>query len=184
MGATRRQRLMDLGTAAMVVAAAALVAEDRVVPAWRASRVVEPGERVPAGLSVRSLAAGDTLRVDAAVPTLLLFYRSDCPACGRAAPAWRRLVDRGGGRLRALAVGLEAEEPALAWVRTELPRALGVRPVAPREFLGRLRVRRVPTTMLVGADGRLLHRRSGVPTAADVRRLLVLAGARAPLPPP
>lgn len=184
MAAKRRQRLLDLGTALMVVAAAALVAEDRLLPAWRAARVVEPGERVPAHLSVRALATGDTMAVVAGVPTLLLFYRSDCPACERAAPGWRRLVERGGGRLRTLAAGLEEEEAALAWVRAELPRALGVKPVGGADFLRRLRVRRVPTTVLVGADGRLLHRRSAVPTAAEVRRLLVLAGVRAPVPPP
>lgn len=184
MAANRRLRLLDLGTALMALSAVALVAEDRLLPAWRESRVVEPGERVPAELAVRALAAGDTLALAAAAPTLLLFYRSDCPACARALPAWRRLVDRGGGRLRALAVGLEEETAALAWVRAELPRALGVRPVEPTRFLDRLGVRRVPTTVLVGADDRLLHRRSGVPTAAEVRRLLALAGARAPVPRP
>lgn len=184
MAAKRRFRLLDLGTALMVVAAAALVVEDRLLPAWRATRVVEPGERVPVHLSVRALATGDTLAVTAGTPTLLLFYRSDCPACERAVPGWRRLVDRGGGRLRTLAVGLEDEATALAWVRAELPRALGVRPVEAPDFLRRLRVRRVPTTMLVGADGRLLYRRSAVPTPAEVRRLLVLAGLRAPVPPP
>lgn len=184
MAANRRHRLMDLGTALMVAAAVALVAGDRLLPAWRASRVVEPGDRVPAALAVRTLAAGDTLAVAAATPTLLLFYRSDCPACRRALPAWRRLVDRGGGRLRTLAVGLEGDGPALAWVRAELPGALGVRPVDRPGFLRRLGVDRVPTTMLVGADDRLLHRRAGVPTAADVRRLPGLAGARAPAPEP
>lgn len=180
MATTRRHRLMDLGTALMVLAAAALVAEDRLLPAWRASRVVEVGERVPADLRVRSLATGDTLPVRGSMPTLLLFYRSDCPACGRAVPAWRRLVARAGGRVRPLAVGLEAEEPALAWVRSELPRALAVRPVDPEDFLHRLAVRRVPSTLLVGADDRLLHRRSAVPSRAEVDTLLALAGARPP----
>lgn len=179
---TRRHRMMDLGTALMVLAAVALVVEDRLLPAWRASRVVEVGEAVPDGLRVRTLASGDTLTVAASMPTLLLFYRSDCPACARAAPAWRDLVARAGGRLRPLAVGLEDEGPALAWVRSKLPRSLGVRPLAPDDFLHRLAVRRVPSTLLVGADDRLLYRRSAVPTAAVVDSLLALTEVRAPIP--
>ncbi len=180
MATARRHRIMDLGTVLLVLTAAALVVESRALPAWRASRVVEVGEEVPDGLRVRSLASGDTLAVRASMPTLLLLYRSDCPACGRALPAWRRLVARSGGGVRPLAVALEPEAPALAWVRSELPRALGVRPLDRGGFLRRLAVRRVPTTMLVGADGRLLHRRSGIPGPRDVDRLLALAGARAP----
>lgn len=177
---TRRRRLLDLGTTFMVLAAAGLLVESRVLPAWRASRIVEVGERLPDELRVRSLVADDTLDVDAALPTMLLFFRSDCPACDRALPAWRRLVRVGGGRVRSLAVALEPPGPALAWVRRELPAALAVRPERPEELLRRLAVRRVPTTLLVGSRGRLRYRREGVPGAVDGDSLLALAGIRPP----
>lgn len=176
-----RQRTMDLATGLLLLAAAGLLVESRVLPAWRASRVLEPGDAVPDGLGVRSLVAGDTLVVDAAMPTLLVFFRSDCPACERTAPVWRRLVDRGGGRLRSLAVGLEPDASALAWVRRELPAALAVRPVGTGELLHRLGVRRVPSTLLVDAGGRLRYRGEGVPGAAEVDSVLALVGVRPPL---
>lgn len=174
----RRRRLLDLGTAFMVLTAAGLLVESRVLPAWRASRIVEVGERLPDDLTVRSLVAEDTLDVDAALPTLLLFFRSDCPACDRALPAWRRLVRVGGSRIRSLAVALEPPGPALAWVRRELPAALAVRPERPEELLRRLAVRRVPTTLLVDRRGRLRYRREGIPGAAEVDSLLALTGIR------
>lgn len=180
----RHRRLVDAGTGLMLLAAAWLVVEDRVVPAWRAARVVEVGGRVPAGLRVRSLAAGDTLPVAGATPTLLLFFRSDCPACARTAGAWRRLLARAGGGVRPLAVGLEPAGPALAWVRSRLPGALAVRPLEPADLLHRLAVRRVPSTLLVGPSGRLLYRRGAVMGRADVDSLLALAGARALGPAP
>lgn len=186
----RRHRLVDLATAAMALAAVAVAAGSRMPAAWRGSDTLEVGDRAPAGLRVRTLPAGDTLAVAGGMPTLLLFYTSDCPACARAVSPWRRLLARSGPGVRPLAVGLEEEGPALAWLRSELPRALAVRPLQPAGFLERLGVERVPTTLLVGRGGRLLHRRVGVPTPAVVDRLLVLAGARAPparpgpVPPP
>lgn len=178
----RRHRMMDLGTALMVLAAAALLVESRLLPAWRARGIVEVGDRVPGELAVEVLATGDTLALRAGTPTLLLIFQSDCPACARAVPPWRRLLARSGTRVRALAVGLERKASALAWVRAKLPRALGARPLDAPSFLRRLAVGRVPATILVGPDDRLLHRRGGVPTAFAVDSLSELAADRARRP--
>ena len=173
---SRQRRAVDLGTGLMLLAALALLVGDRLGPAWRSARAVEVGGLLPAGLRVRSLAAGDTLSVAGAGPTLLLFFRSDCPACARNLGAWRTLLARAGHRVRPLAAGLERPSPALAWVRERLPRALAVRPLEPSDFLARLAVRRVPATLLVGPGDRLLFRRDGVLAPADLDSLLVLAG--------
>jgi len=167
---------VDLGTGLMLLAAIVLLVGDRLRPAWRSARAVEVGGLVPTGLQVRSLAAGDTLSVAGNGPTLLLFFRSDCPACARNLEAWRELLARAGDRVRPLAAGLEPPAPALTWVRERLPRALAVRPVEPSDLLGRLAVRRVPATLLVGPGGRLLFRRDGVLGPAGLDSLLVLAG--------
>lgn len=176
----RRHRLVDLGTAAMALVAVAVAAGGRLPPAWTDAGALEVGDRVPSGLRVRTLPAGDTLTVAGGMATLLLFYASDCPTCARTVPVWRRLLARAGAGVRPLAVGLEEEGPALVWARSELPRGLTVRPLEPEAFLRRLGIERVPTTLLVGTRGRLLDRRVGVPTPAGVDRLLALAGVRVP----
>lgn len=176
----RHQRLLDAGTVILLVGAAAVAARGRLPTAWRSSRVVEVGQTVPRELRLAGLATGDTITASASMPTLLLFFRSDCAACDRTLPAWRRLLARAGPRLRPLAVGLEPPPAALAWVRSELPDALAVRPLEPDDLLERLAVRRVPATLLIGPRGRLLYRRTGVLAAGEVDSVRALAGPRAP----
>lgn len=167
-----RERWLNGATAVVLVLAAALFVRDRVLPAWRARQVVEIGERAPESLSLVTLATGDTVRLGRLRPSLLLWFQSTCPACGRNLPAWRRLVAERPPEVRVAAVGLEDAVPALAYVREELPEALAVRTGDRARATRIMGVEAVPTTQLVGADGRLLWSRSGVLTAADVDRVL------------
>lgn len=178
------ERWLNGATALLLVVAAALLVRDRVLPAWRALQVTEVGEQVPGKLSLAALASGDTLTLDRLAPSLLLFFQSTCPACTRNLPAWRRLLAERPEGLRPVAVGLERTETALAYAREELPGSLAVRPVDRSRTLRLLDVEAVPTTQLVGADGRLLWSRSGVLTAEDVARLLARSRGEAGPPEP
>lgn len=178
--AAARDRWLNGATAVVLVLAAALFVRDRVLPAWRARQVVEVGERVPESLSLVTLATGDTVRLGRLRPALLLWFQSTCPACGRNLPAWRRLVTERPPEVRVAAVGLEDPVPALAYVRREIPDALAVRTGDRARATRIMGVEAVPTTQLVGVDGRLLWSGSGVLTTADVDR--VLRHARGDLP--
>lgn len=171
-GAAPLDRWLNGATAVVLVLAAALFARDRVLPAWRARQVVEVGERAPDSLTLVTLATGDTIRLGRMRPSLLLWFQSTCPACGRNLPAWRRLVAERPPDVRVAAVGLEGPVPALAYVRRELPEALAVRTGDRARATRIMGVEAVPTTQLVGTDGRLLWSGSGVLTSADVDRVL------------
>lgn len=170
-----RRRLegwLNGATALLLVAAAGLLVHDRLLPAWRARQVVEVGERVPEDLGLLTLAARDTLRLGRMRPSLILLFQSTCPACTRNLPAWRRLVEERPAGVRSLAVGLEAEDDALRYVREELPRALATRPLDTGRMTRILGVEAVPTTLIVAGDGRLTWRRTGVLGEADLQRAL------------
>lgn len=165
-------RWLSVATAAVLLLAVAMLVRDRVLPAWRAMRVVEVGERVPDGLELVALASGDTMRLAALRPTLLLHFQSGCPACRRNLPAWQRLVDGRPPGLRALASGLEPAASALAYAREHLPRALAVRPADRDHAVHLLGLTAVPTTQLISGGGELLWSRSGVLSDADVAGVL------------
>lgn len=173
-GARTREVWLNGATVLLLVIATGLFTRDRILPAWRARQVVEVGEQVPGDLDLVALASDDTLRLGDLQPSLLLFFQSTCPACTRNLPAWRRLVDRRPDGVRSLALGLEAPDAALRYVREELPEALGVRPLDPGRTTRILGVEAVPSTLIVGATGRLLWSRTGLLTEADVRRALDL----------
>lgn len=166
------ERWLNGATAVLLVVAAALLFRDRLLPAWRNLQVVEVGEEVPGELALISLASRDTTTLEHLRPALLLYFQSTCPACTRNLPAWRRLLEERPSDVPAVAIGLEEESPALAYARGELPGALAVRPADRSRSLHLMGVEAVPTTQLVGEDGRLLVSRSGVLGAAAVERIL------------
>lgn len=175
-----RDRILDLGTGLVLVLALALVVEARLLPAWRARAAVEVGERFPPDLTFRALATGEPISLGHGAPTLLLVYRSDCPACRRLAPTWASLADGLRPRVRVFAVALEPAEPALAYARRRLDPALAVRPASRERFLRIAAVRAVPTTLYVDGGRRLRFRRTGDLTETDVAAVRELAdrGAR------
>lgn len=165
-------RWLNAATAAVLVLAAAVLIHDRVLPAWHARQVVEVGERVPDELELVALASGDTMRLAALRPALLLHFRSTCPACRRNLPAWRRLVDDRPPGLRTLASGLEPAASALAYAREHLPGALAVGPDDRSRAVHLLGITAVPTTQLIDGSGELVWSRSGVLTRAEVDGVL------------
>lgn len=171
-GGTAYDRLLNGATAVVLVLAAALFVRDRVLPAWRAREVVEVGERIPDDLRLVTLASGDTVRLQRMRPSLLLWFQSTCPACERNLPAWRRLLAERPRTVRVAAVGLEDPVPALAYVREHLPEALAVGAADRARATRLMGVEAVPTTQLVGPDGRLLWSASGMLTVGDVERAL------------
>ena len=179
MEAPKRQRLLDAGTAVALVLAVALMIEARVLPAWRARSVVEVGEEVPADLGFTVLATGERIQLDRGLPTLLLVFRSDCPACRAVAPRWRELGRSVMGGARVFAVGLEPHATALPYATEQLPDAVGVVPRSRERFLRVLDLTAVPATLLIDADGRLRYRREGTTTEVDVAAVRRIAGTDA-----
>jgi len=167
-------------TAVLLIVGCALLVRDRILPAWRDLQVVEVGDEVPDDLTLVSLPSRDTTALEGLRPALLLYFQSTCPACARNLPAWRRLMEERPAGLPAVAVGLEEALPALGYVREELPGAVAARPEDRSRMTRLMGVEAVPTTQLVGEDGRLLWSRSGVLSASDVERVLDRARRAAP----
>lgn len=167
-------------TAVLLIVGCALLVRDRILPAWRDLQVVEVGDEVPDDLTLVSLPSRDTTALEGLRPALLLYFQSTCPACARNLPAWRRLMEERPPGLPAVAVGLEEALPALGYVREELPGAVAARPEDRSRMTRLMGVEAVPTTQLVGEDGRLLWSRSGVLGASEVERILDRARRAAP----
>lgn len=183
MARSARERMLDAGTGLLLVGAAALLVHDRLLPAVRGQEeAVEVGRALPAELAFEALASGDTLTAPAGASTLIMVLQSSCPACRAVAPAWTDLLRRRDPEVRALAVALEPPEDGLAYVRSRLPGALAVRPVAAERFLRTLEVRAVPTTLVLGPDRTLRYRRSGLLDDVEARRLLRLVGGEPATP--
>lgn len=177
MDGRRWERLLDAGTALALVLALALMVEARLLPAWRARGAVAIGEEVPADLGFTALATGERFELDRGLPTLLLVFRSDCPACLSVAPRWRELSRSVMGGARVLAVGLEPAATALPYAREQLPDGLAVLPRSRERFLRVLDVTAVPATLLVDGGGRLRFRREGTTTEVDVAAVRRIAAS-------
>ena len=147
-----RRFILDAATAGLVLVAGATVVRDRVLPAVAERGRVDPGDTVEPPLRLRTLGRGDTIDVPDGGPALVVVFRSSCPVCEDSAPDWAALA-----RLlpdRVYAIGLEADTAAAAWVAANVPGVRAAAPVKAAEFLDRLRIRAVPTTMLF--EGRRL----------------------------
>lgn len=176
-------RLANAATAGVLVAAAALVARDRALPALRERAVADPGERVPASLRAVDLRRGDTVALGGTGPSALLAVLSTCPACGRSAAAWREALGSAPGRLRLLLIG-DPPDAEAAWAARELPGAVPLLPLDRDATLRLLRIRAVPTALTISPDGRLLARREGGVSADEARSLLasIDPASRTPAP--
>jgi hypothetical protein len=167
------RRLLD-GALALALGAAAVVAtRERVLPLWREVRAVDPGERLPGTVRLVS-AGGRPLRPGARGPAVLFLYLSTCPACDRAAPAYREMTAALPGRVWAVALSAGPDETA--WARARVPGARRARLLRPTASLELLRIDRVPATLVVDSEGRLRFRRVGSLRPGDVERIRDLAG--------
>lgn len=170
----RSGRALHVSTGILLLLGGALLLSERL-PTRTGGSQLHRGDAVPSDLEVRSLAAGDTLPLFTGVPTLVLVYRSTCPACAENLPGWIRLTEELSGVTRIFAVPLEPRGPGLDYARRHLAPALAVRPLDPERFLRVFDVRGVPATIFVGADGALRFRRNGVLDAERIEELLTLA---------
>ncbi|MFQ5890598.1 MAG: TlpA family protein disulfide reductase [Gemmatimonadota bacterium] len=167
---------LNAGTGAAVVAAAALLINDRLLPAWRARDEAGEGDPVPPGLMMARLDSSDSVSVAGSGPALLLVFQSTCGACERNLPAWRELLRRLPRGIRPFAVALEPADSGFAYAQAHMPSAVPVRPADESRFVARLGLSVVPTTLVVDGDRRLRVRLSGVLGATAIDSILRLAG--------
>lgn len=166
---TRWNLIVDIVIALTAVLALVFVARERVVP-WIAERsVVDPGETVGQAPSLLDAVTGDSISYPSGAATLLLVFRSTCPTCERAAPAWNRLA--AGGAWETTAIGLESPQTAAVYAATHLPAARVAVPQDVDRFARRFRINVVPTTLVIDREGRLVARHAGPLGELDVQAL-------------
>lgn len=172
MGRRRTEIVLDVATGVLLAAAAAVAIRSHLLPALGDRGIPGEGERLDPPPALETLAEGRPVRPGQGLPALYLVYRSSCPACRSALPAWRRLLEELPARVRRYAVALEPAATGIPYARAHLAPALPVRPAAGERFAGRLGIRVVPATIYLDGDGRLRFRHEGVPGSAEVERLL------------
>ena len=156
-----------------------------VLVAATAAAIARPDLRERLGLAPGSYAAGQRIDVPPAVyeespSTLLLFVRSTCSVCQRSVPYFRRLVDQ--AARTGIAVRLLSSSPV---DRAELDFAMGLG-LREEDVVGvdhqTLRLRRVPTIVLVDERGEIHYAREGAVPAGEqgdlLRRMTSLTRAR------
>lgn len=160
-------RALSLLTVILGLAAAYLLATERVIPALRGeAKAVDVGAKLGERLEFERLAAGRASSGRLGVPgegaVLLLVYSSSCPACYANLPAWDDAVRAAAGVASVLSVALESDlEAARAYARRHLPSTVAVVPRDARRLTGALGIGIVPSTALVGGDGTVLFMRQG-----------------------
>lgn len=162
-------RALSLVTVIVGLAAAYLVATERVIPALRGEpEAVDEGGRLAGRLEFKPLVSnpvwgrGDGIGVPGESAVLLLVYSSTCPACYANLAAWNRAVRAAEGVATVLSVALEGDlAAARAYARRHLPSTVAVIPRDARRLTGALGIGIVPSTALVGADGTVLFLRQG-----------------------
>jgi hypothetical protein len=150
--------------------AIALAVAAVVVVVATAALVARPDLRSRLGLAPEPYAVNQVVDVpstiyDSSSYTLLIFARSTCDVCQRSAKFLSRLADQaaGAGAEVRLVSGAPVVESELAFAR-----ALGLSDaqVAPVD-LKTVRVRRVPTIVLVDRRGEIHYAREGAVSASD-----------------
>ena len=173
----RMESLLNGLTAVALAVALGFVIRDRVGPALRERRIVDPGERIPGGILMRDLSTGDTVPLADLAPATVLVFLTTCPACESSTPAWREALARApGSRLITVAVGDHPD--AQAWTAREFPGTATLEPLDVAGFLSTMRIQVVPTAFSVGADGSMLDRREGVLGPEDALTLLMAPRSR------
>jgi hypothetical protein len=171
IGRNKVDVLLNGMTLIALAVACGLVTRDRILPALRERKIVDPGDRVPAGMLLRNLSTGDTVDLGGLVPATFLVFLTTCPACESSTPAWRDALGRAPeSRLITVAVGDHPD--AVAWTARELPGRTTLQPLDVAGFLNALRIRVVPTAFSIGTEGRMLDRRAGILSPHDAWKLL------------
>jgi cytochrome c biogenesis protein CcmG, thiol:disulfide interchange protein DsbE len=109
-------------------------------------------------------------------PLILNFYASWCEPCGREMPAFREAVEQSDGELAVLLVNfLENQDKALEILETlevDFPAVLDPNGAVADHY----RVRNLPTTLFIDAEGVVSTIRQGEVTKADLERELAAIG--------
>jgi hypothetical protein len=111
-------------------------------------------------------------------PTLLIVFRSTCPACERNAATWKELGVAAQGKAGVVALNLEGPDVAEAWLRRQgiLPDEL-LLPTAPDQYVAAWSIGAVPLTIVTDGANIVRFAHVGVLSATQV------AAARAALFP-
>ncbi len=169
---------MDVGSAIVLLVSVAVLARNVVDRAKAPQSPKEEEQRILKSSFVDSIevvsrdrGGGNqhTVRWAPSSGTLLMLYRSDCPACIATKPTWQSLVDSLPSiRVVAIAAGVDTTMFSLDRDRIEMLRTawgVALRDVFESSY--------VPTTVLVGAHGKVRWVRIGVLNQTDVGELLV-----------
>lgn len=109
-------------------------------------------------------------------PLVLNFYASWCEPCGREMPAFRDAVEQSSGELAVLLVNfLEGQDKALeilAELEVDFPAVLDPNGAVADHY----RVRNLPTTLFIDAEGVVSAIRQGEVTKADLEQELAAIG--------
>lgn len=174
----RSERALDIVIGLTAVLALSFGVRERLVP-WILERsVVDPGEAVGEAPVLIDAGTGDSLPLAGEAAHLLLVFRSTCPTCEQALPAWNRLARS--SRWRTTAIGLETAGAAAAYASERIPAARVAVPRDPDRFTRRFRISVVPTTLVIDRGGRLVARHAGPPEEADLEALRLEADSSAP----
>jgi len=122
--------------------------------------------------------SGDSIAFQTGAATLLLVFRSTCPACKRAVPVWNRLA--ADGSWQTTAIGLESPGAAVAYAGDHLPSARVAVPGDIDRFTRRFRISVIPTTLVIDREGRLVARHAGPLEESDVQALRRDVGSSTP----
>jgi len=166
----RAATAVTIGCVTVVAGSALLMAVPALRDRW--------GKTPPANAGYR---VGERIDLPATIHesfplTLLLFTRAGCGACQTAQPAFASLVGglRDRSSIRTLMIVREGTEPEereyLRAIGLDEDRLIGV------DFRN-LRLRRVPTMVLVDRHGEVRYSLEGVPTALNQEELLRIAAA-------
>ena len=166
---TWRELALDIVVGLTAVLALFFLVRERLVP-WISERsVLDPGELVKEAPFLVDAETGDSIAFQAGAANLLLVFRSTCPTCERAVPAWNRLA--AGDAWRTTAIGLESPDAAVAYAGDRLPSARVAVPKDIDRFTRRFRIGVIPTTLVIDREGRLVARHAGPLQESDVQAL-------------
>lgn len=159
-------RALDVGTLVLLGVATWTLLQSR----GQGSQATRAGSAATAPIEVES-AAGSTraLFTEMRAPRLVFIFRSDCPVCARQKPEWARLAilaERQG--VRTLALTAETLRPSVKEFFATTPVEI-FQAKHPDRLSTRFRTTVVPTTLLVGENGRVVFRAVGMMGDSAVR---------------
>ena len=165
----RREWVLDIVVGLTAALALLFVVRERVLPWVAELSMLDPGEEVPAEPWLVDAQTGDSMSFQPGAAHLLLVFRSTCPTCERAVPAWNRLSKR--AAWTTTAIGLESPETAAGYAEDHLPEARAAVPRDIERFTARFRIGVVPTTLVIDRGGRLVAGHAGPLEESDIDML-------------